>query len=86
MNFCTKLLFYLVKIKSVFVGNQIDSKSKMTISATATNAMKVGFSVLWEIKVDDDVNCLDVNTTRQQVYRQKEKADLERVIISLEKE
>ena len=39
----------------------------MTETAGAADAMEIGLGGLGEVKVDDDVHRLDVDTSRQQV-------------------
>lgn len=43
----------------------------MSESTRATDAVKVSFGVLWEIKVDNDVDGLNINTTGQQIRADK---------------
>lgn len=39
----------------------------MTIAPRATDAVKIGLGVLWEVKIDDYIDSLDVNTTCKEV-------------------
>lgn len=47
----------------------------MTVATGTTNAVKVGLSVLREVKVDDDIDSLDVNATSEEVGTHKIAAD-----------
>jgi hypothetical protein len=64
-NVCIKFLFYLDEVIFVIVGNEVDCQSKMSESATASDTMKVGFTVFGEVEVDDDVDRLDIDTSRK---------------------
>lgn len=63
----TQLLFDLVEQETVFPSDEVDRNTKVTKSARSTNAMEIGFCMSREIKVDDDVDCLNINTAGQQV-------------------
>lgn len=60
-----KLLLNFEKIKTIFIRDKIDSKTKMTITTWATNPMKVCLRQLWKIKVDDNIHRLNVDTSRE---------------------
>ena len=47
----------------------------MTETATTTNTMKVGLGVLGEVKVDNNVDCLDIDTTGQKIRADQVAAD-----------
>ena len=53
--------------KPVVVGDQVDRNSEMAESATATDPVEVGLGHLGEVEVDDDVDCLDVDTAGEEV-------------------
>ena len=55
------------KSVAVLVGDEVDSNSEMTETSRATDSVKVSFGVSWEVKVDDNVDSLDVDTTSEQV-------------------
>ena len=63
----SKLLLNLIQIETILVGNKVDSQTQMPKSTRTTNAMKVSFAVFREIKVDDNVYCLDINTTSEEI-------------------
>jgi hypothetical protein len=60
-------LFDLVQIEPIFPVNEVDSKTQVSETARATNTVEVGFSILWEVKVDDNIDCLNIDTASQQV-------------------
>ena len=67
----SELLFNFIKIETILVSNKVDSQSQMPKSTRTTNTMKVSFTVLGEIKVDDNVYCLNINTTSKEVGTDK---------------
>lgn len=67
LNFCAQFLFDLVKSESVIICDEINCDTQMTESARSTNTMQISFGHLWEVKIDDHVDSLNVNTTREQV-------------------
>jgi len=71
LDLCAKLLFDLVKVEAIFIGDEVDGKTKMTITARSTNAMQVRFGVLGEIKVDNDIHSLNIDTTSEKIRRDK---------------
>ena len=62
LNLSSQLLLYLVQVESIVVRDEVDGKSKMSVSSRSPYAMQVGLGVLWEVEVDNHVHCLDVNT------------------------
>ena len=63
----SELLLNLIQIETILVGNKVDSQTQMPKSTRATNAMKVSFAVLRKIKVNDDVYCLNIDTTSKEI-------------------
>lgn len=43
----------------------------MAKPSRATNAVKIGFSVLWEVKIDNDIHRLDIDTTSKKIGANK---------------
>lgn len=39
----------------------------MSKASGSTNAMEVGFGILWKVKVDDNIDSLDINTTSKKI-------------------
>ena len=62
-----ELFLYGVQVVPVTVRDKVDCKSKMAKSSRASNSMKVGFGCFWEVKVDDNVHCLYVNSTGEEI-------------------
>lgn len=67
LNFCAQLLLNLVKVETVLVGYEVDGQSQVSKSTGSTNTMEICLAVLGEIKVDDDIDGLDINSTREKV-------------------
>ena len=67
LNLSPKLLLNPVQVESVIPVDQIDGQAQMSKSAGSTNAMKVSLRIFREVEVDDNVNSLDIDTTRQKI-------------------
>ena len=63
MDFSAEFLFDSVQIESIFIGDEIDSETKVTESARTTYTMKVRLCVLRKVEVDDYVDSLNIDTT-----------------------
>lgn len=57
----------LVQVETVLIGDQVDSETQVTETTTTTNTVEIGLGVLGEIKINDDVDGLDVDTTGQEI-------------------
>lgn len=67
LDLCPELLFNLVKIKSIFIRDQVDRQTQVTETTATTDTMKIGLGILGEIKIDNHIHSLDIDTTRQKV-------------------
>jgi hypothetical protein len=67
LDFGPQLLLNLVQVEPVLVGDQVDRQPEMTESTRTTDTVKVRFAILGEIKVDHDVDSLNINTAREEV-------------------
>ena len=47
--------------------DQVDSKPKMSKPSRTSNTMEIGFGIFWEIKIDDNIHCLNINTTSKEI-------------------
>lgn len=52
---------------AVLVRDEVDGNTKMTETSRAADSVEVGFRVAREIKVDDNVDGLNVDTTSEQI-------------------
>ena len=66
-DFRAQFIFNAMKSKSVLVSDQIDGNTKMAETTRATNSMQVSFGHLGEVKIDDHIHSLNVDTTSKQV-------------------
>ena len=71
LDFRSELLLNLIQIETILVGNKVNSQTQMSKSTRTTNAMKVSFAVFWEIKVNDNVYCLNIDTTSKEIRADK---------------
>lgn len=62
LDFSAKLLLDVVEVEAILPVDQVDRKTKVPETSGTTNAMQVGLSVLWEIKVDNNIDRLDIDT------------------------
>lgn len=70
-----EFLLNLIKIEPVFVGDQVDGEAEMSETAGASDAVEVGLRVLGEVKVDDDIDGLDVDAAGEEVGADEVAAD-----------
>jgi len=49
----------------VIIGDEVDSDAEMSIATWSTDAMQVRLWMLWEVKVNDNIHSLDINTSRK---------------------
>ena len=66
-----QFLLHPSKTLSIIVGDEIDGKSQVTKSSGTSNTVKVCLTVLGKVEVDDHVYRLDIDSTSEQVYKQK---------------
>lgn len=62
-----ELLLDLVQRVAVVVGDEVDGDAEVAEAARAADAVQVGLGHLGEVEVDDHVDGLDVNATREQI-------------------
>lgn len=75
LNLGSQFLFNSVQSKPVIIGDQVDRDSKVAESSTTTNPMKVSFCHFWEVEINDDVDCLDIDTTGEKIAANKVPAE-----------
>ena len=63
----SELLLNFIQIETILVGNKVDSQTQMPKSTRTTNAVKVSFTVLRKIKVDNNIYCLNIDTTSKEI-------------------
>jgi hypothetical protein len=62
-----ELLLNLIQIEPILECHKIDRETKVTKTSRTTNTMQVGLAVFREIKVDDNIHGLDIDTTGEEV-------------------
>lgn len=67
MNLRPELLLDAIEVEPVLVRDEIDGETQMSEPSRSTDTMEVRLRVLWEIKVDDDVHSLNVDTASEEV-------------------
>ena len=65
----------IVEVETVFPVDQVNSKTQVAVSTGTADAVEVRLGVLGEVEVDNDVDCLDVDTTSEEVGTDKVAAD-----------
>lgn len=61
----------VVKIVPIIPIDEVDGQTKMSKAARPTNTVEVSFGVLWEVKVNDHVDRLYINSSSKQVRANK---------------
>ena len=70
-----ELLLDLVEVETVLVSDKVDREAQVSKAARATDTVQVRLAVLGEVKVDDDVDGLDVDTASEEVRADEVAAD-----------
>ncbi|KAI6768851.1 hypothetical protein HG531_011040 [Fusarium graminearum] len=75
LNFGAEVSLNVVKVEAIVPVDQVNSQTKVTVTAGSTDTVEVSLGVLGEIKVDDNVDGLNVDTTGEQIGAHKVSAD-----------
>lgn len=67
LDFRAEVTLNIVEVEAIIPVDQIDGQAKVAIATRTTDTMEVGFRILGEVKVDDDVYRLDVDTTGEEI-------------------
>lgn len=51
----------------VVIGNEIDCHTQVSKSAWSSNSVEIGLSMFGEVKIDDNIYCLDINSSGKQI-------------------
>ena len=68
---CVKFFLDGDKIEAVVVCDEVDGQAEVTEATRASDSVEVSLRGLGEVKVDDDIDSLDVDTTSQQIYNKE---------------
>ena len=49
----------------VIVGDEVDGDTEVTISSWSADSVQVRLCMLGEVKVDDHIHCLNIDTSRE---------------------
>lgn len=71
LDLSSELLLDAVEVESVLPIDQVDSQTEVTETTRTTDTMEICLGILGEVKVDDDVDGLNIDTTGQQVGADK---------------
>lgn len=71
----TEIALNVVEIEAILPVDQVNGKTKVTVATGTTNSVQVGLGILREIKVDDNVDSLDVDTASEKIRANKVAAD-----------
>lgn len=75
LDFCAKFLFNLVQVESILPVDQVDGQTEVSETARSPDPMQICLSVFGEVKIDDDIHGLNIDTPSQQVGADKVAAD-----------
>lgn len=75
LNLSAKVPFNVVEVEAIIPVDQVNRQTQVTVSAGSTDSVQIGFSILGEIKVDNNVDSLDINTTGQEIGANEVSAD-----------
>lgn len=67
LDLSVELIFNLEKIVLVTLGDEVNCNTKVTESSRSTNSMQVCFSILREVKINDNINGLNVDTSGKDI-------------------
>lgn len=71
LNLSTQLLLDAIQVEAIIPVDEVDSQTQMSKATGTTNAVKIRLGIFREVEVDNNINCLDINTTRQQIRANK---------------
>jgi hypothetical protein len=67
LDFSAEITLNVVKVETIIPIDEIYCETKMSETPRSTNTMKVGFGILGEVKVDNNIDGLDVDTTSKEI-------------------
>jgi len=65
----TEFLLNAEQVHAIVVGDEVDGNTQVAESARAADSVQVCFRVLGEVKVDDNVDGLNIDTTSEKIRR-----------------
>lgn len=67
LNLRAELLLDLVEVESIIPVDEVDGQTEMSKSTGTTNSVEIRFRIFGEIKVDDNVDSLNIDTTGEEI-------------------
>ena len=59
----------------VVIGNEIDCHTQVSKSAWSSNSVEIGLSMFGEVKIDDNIYCLDINSSGKQICGENKESE-----------
>lgn len=70
-NLGAELLLDLVQVETILPVDQVDGETEMTKPTRTTNSVKIRLGILGEVKVDDYIDSLNIDTPGQEIRTYK---------------
>ena len=67
LDFRAQLFLDIHEVETVSVSDEVDGEAEVTKPSGPPYPVQVGLGSLWEVKVDDHIDRLNVNASRQQI-------------------
>ena len=67
LNLRTEFLLNAEQVHAIVVGDEVDGNTQVAEAARAADSVQVCFRVLGEVKVDDNVDRLNIDTTSEKI-------------------
>jgi hypothetical protein len=71
LDLSRQLVFNLKQIVLVTFSNEVDGDTQMSKSSRSTDSVEVSLSILWEIKVYNNIDRLNIDTSSKDVSTDK---------------
>lgn len=75
LNFGAKVAFNVVEVEPIIPVDQVNRQTQVSETTRSSDTMQVGFGVFGEVKVDDNIDGLDINTTSEEIRADKISTD-----------
>ena len=66
-DLCIQLRLNIEEVLLIWVSDEVNGETQMSETTWSTNSMQVGFGISWEIKIDDNINWEDINTSGKNI-------------------
>jgi hypothetical protein len=75
LNLRAQFLFNPVQIETVLIGHEINGEAEMSKASRSTNSVEICLRVLGEVKVDNDIDSLDIDAAGKEIGTDEVSAD-----------